>query len=184
VAGYDLAFEPGGVAEEVFDFMLERLRAYYMDAGVAPDVFEAVRARRPARPLDFHRRLQAVTRFLQRPEAASLTAANKRIRNLLRQAGGAPGTAGDDAALYREAAERALAARVAALEAELAPLFARGAYDEALALLAGLRAPVDRFFDEVMVMVDAPALRGARLRLLGRLNALFLQIADLSRLQG
>lgn len=184
VAGYELAFEPGGVADQVFDFMLERLRAYYMDAGVALDVFEAVRVRRPVRPLDFHRRVQAVSGFLKRPEAASLTAANKRIRNLLRQAGGAPAGSGEDSARYREAAERELAQRVAALEGELAGAFEAGDYDRALAALAGLREPVDRFFDQVMVMVEDEALRGARLRLLKRLNDLFLRVADLSRLPG
>jgi glycyl-tRNA synthetase beta chain len=178
---YDL-FEPEPVAEQVFDFAMERLRVYYLEAGVAPDTFDAVLARRPTRPLDFDRRVRGVTAFRRLPEAASLAAANKRIHNILRQAGGPP-TEPVEPWLVEAPAERALAEALAALAHEVEPLLARGDYPQALTRLAGLRETVDRFFDEVMVMVDDPRVRRNRLALLAGVSELFLRTADLSRLQ-
>ncbi len=169
-------------AGEVYDFLLERLKAYYLDTGIRPDVFEAVRARRPQRPLDFQRRVQAVNAFLALPEAAALAAANKRIANILRQAGIATHTP-PRADLLREPAEQALHARIEALQAEVAPLVARGDYTATLKKLAALRAPVDAFFDSVMVMAEDPAVKGNRLALLASLSALFLHTADLALIQ-
>jgi glycyl-tRNA synthetase beta chain len=170
------------VATLVYDFMMERLRAYYADAGVHPDEFEAVLAQRPAQPYDFDRRLRAVTAFRKLPEAASLSAANKRISNILKQAGG--DISGDvDRALLKDDAERALADTLAVLSKEVTPLFNARDYAGALQKLAALRATVDTFFDKVMVMADDPALRANRLALLGQLRALFLRVADISRLQ-
>jgi glycyl-tRNA synthetase beta chain len=178
---YDL-FEPEPVATEVFDFAMERLRAYYLDTGVAPDTFEAVLARRPTRPVDFDRRVHGVSAFRALPEAASLAAANKRIHNILRQAGEA--TAGTvEPWLLEHPAERALAEAVGALAREVEPLLASGAYTAALTRLAGLREAVDRFFDDVMVMVDDPRVRQNRLALLAEVSGLFLRAADVSRLQ-
>ena len=175
-----------GVGGTVFDFMMDRLRAYYADIGVTPDVFDAVHARRPTRPLDFDRRVRAVNHFRGLPEADSLTAANKRIANILQQAQEkgieVPGKV--DEARFTEEAEKALAERLAGLEQEVGPLFDARDYEPALARLAGLREAVDRFFDAVMVMVDDQALRANRLALLARLRGLFLRVADLSRLQG
>jgi len=178
---YDL-FEPEPVAEQVFDFAMERLRAYYMDTGVAPDTFDAVLARRPTRPLDFDRRVRGVTVFRGLPQAASLAAANKRIHNILRQAGGvSEGVV--EPWLLEAPAERRLAEAVGALAREVEPDLTRGAYPEALTRLAGLRDTVDRFFDEVMVMVDDERVRRNRLALLTQVSELFLRTADLSRLQ-
>ena len=173
----------GAIREQVFEFMLERLRRYYHDIGLAPDTFEAVVERLPARPLDFDRRVRAVDAFRRLPEAEALAAANKRISNILRQAEGAiPEQV--DADRLEEAAERTLASAVERLEGLVAPLFEQGAYEEALKELASLREPVDTFFDQVMVMAEDPALRGNRLALLKRLSELFLRVADISRLQG
>ena len=169
-------------ADDVYDFLLERLKVYYLDAGIRPDVFEAVRARRPVRPLDFQRRVQAVNAFLELPEAAALAAANKRIANILRQAG-VMTLLPARTDLLREPAEQILHARVEALQAEVAPLVARGDYTATLKELAALRAPVDAFFDSVMVMADDPAVKGNRLALLSALSALFLHTADLSLIQ-
>jgi glycyl-tRNA synthetase beta chain len=170
------------VATPVYDFMMERLRAYYADAGVHADEFEAVLAQRPAQPYDFDRRLRAVTAFRKLPEAASLSAANKRISNILKQAGG--DISGDvSRALLKDNAERALADTLAVLSKEVTPLFNARDYESALQKLAALRATVDTFFDTVMVMADDPALRANRLALLGQLRALFLRVADISRLQ-
>ncbi len=179
--GYDL-FEPEPVAAQVFDFMMDRLRAYYQDLGVAADSFEAVLATRPTRPLDFDRRARAVTRFRQLPEAASLAAANKRIHNILRKADHPPHGAADPA-LLTDAAEKALAKELHGLRRKVEPLLEAGEYSEALTLLAGLRETVDRFFDEVLVMSEDEALRNNRLALLNEVSGLFLRTADISRLQ-
>ncbi|MEW5769564.1 MAG: glycine--tRNA ligase subunit beta [Pseudomonadota bacterium] len=171
------------VVETVFDFMLERLRAYALDRGIRVDVFEAVLATRPLRPLDFERRMQAVNGFLDLPQAESLSAANKRIANILKKVEGElPSRI--DMALLQDPAERALASHVEAIEAELAPLFAAGDYTAALGRLAHLREAVDAFFDGVMVMAEDAALRANRLALLNRLRALFLRVADISVLGG
>jgi glycyl-tRNA synthetase beta chain len=179
---YDL-FEPEPVADQVFDFAMERLRGYYLEAGIAPDTFEAVLARRPTRPVDFDRRVRGVTAFRSLPEAASLAAANKRIHNILRQAGGAP-EGPLEPWLLEDQAERGLAEAVGALAHQVEPLLARGDYRQVLARLAGLREAVDRFFDEVMVMVEDPRMRRNRLALLAAVSELFLRTADVSRLQG
>jgi glycyl-tRNA synthetase beta chain len=173
------------VVTPVFDFMMDRLRAYYHDTGVAPDVFEAVLAQHPTQPVDFDRRVRAVTHFLTLPEAESLASANKRISNILRQAGEKGITVPDavEAATLAEPAEKTLAEHLAMLEAVVLPLFEARDYEPALTRLADLRETVDHFFDEVMVMVDDTALRDNRLALLARLRNLFLCVADLSRLQ-
>ncbi len=171
------------VVDAVFDYMMERLRGYYADSGIAIDTFDAVLARRPTRPLDFQQRLRAVEEFRQLAESPSLAAANKRIRNILRKTEEAiPEQI--DAGLLREDAERELAQALDGLAVSVGAQFDAGQYTEGLQRLAALRAPVDRFFDEVMVMVDVPGLRANRLALLGSLEALFLRVADLSRLQG
>ncbi|MEO1751208.1 glycine--tRNA ligase subunit beta [Thiofaba sp. EF100] len=171
------------VVETVFDFMLERMRAYALDRGIRIDVFEAVLATRPLRPLDFERRMQAVNDFLALPQAESLSAANKRIANILKKVEGElPSRI--DTALLQDPAERALAGHVEVIEAELAPLFAAGDYTAALGRLAHLREAVDAFFDGVMVMAEDAALRANRLALLNRLRALFLRVADISVLGG
>ena len=167
----------------VFDFMLERLKAYYLEAGFTVNQFEAVRERRPTRPLDFDRRLKAVVEFERLPEADSLAAANKRIGNILRKTE-EPIPDRFDPALLNETQEQALADQLTALESEVQTLIGQGQYTAALQRLAGLRDAVDAFFDAVMVMAEDAALRRNRLALLQQLRSLFLAIADLSRLQG
>lgn len=171
-----------GVADAVFDFMMERLRAYYLDAGIRPDVFEAVLANRPTRPHDFDLRIRAVAVFRDLPEAESLAAANKRIRNLLKQAEG-EAAAAVQADQLLEPAERALHQQLSALRDEVSALFDAGDYTAALRRLASLRVAVDVFFDTVMVMTDDAALRRNRIALLAALHGLFSRAADLSRLQ-
>ncbi|WP_455216720.1 glycine--tRNA ligase subunit beta [Kaarinaea lacus] len=174
------------VVEQVFDFIMDRLRAYYHDVGVAPEVFEAVMAQNPTQPYDFDRRVRAVNHFLSLPEAESLAAANKRISNILRQADekgiSVPGQV--DESQLTENAERALADQVSSMTKKVTPLFEQRDYESALTLLAGLKQSVDTFFDDVMVMVEDESLRNNRLALLNQLRQLFLQVADLSRLQG
>lgn len=166
----------------VFEFMMERLRRYYLDQGTRPEVFESVLLRRPTQPLDFHRRVGAVSEFSRRPEAASLAAANKRIRNILRQAGDDAGDTVDER-LLQEAAEKDLARALQDTGAKVRPLLERDDYMGALSTLAGLRAAVDAFFDQVLVMSDDANLRRNRLALLRQLSDLFLHTADISCLQ-
>lgn len=181
-AGFDPALNAAQVVEAVFEFILERLRGYYLDQGIRTDTFEAVLECRPTRPLDFDQRIRAVSAFRELPEAASLAAANKRIRNILKKIDGAlPLQVQPD--LLREAAEQALAARLVHLSSEVVPLMDRGLYAEALSRLATLRNPVDAFFDQVLVMAEDPALRDNRIALLNELGSLFLRVADFSRLQ-
>jgi glycyl-tRNA synthetase beta chain len=168
--------------EDVYDFLLERLKAYYLETGIRPDVFEAVRAKQPRRPLDFQRRVQAVNEFLRLPEAAALAAANKRIANILRQAGGTP-AAEAQPELFKLLAENALHEQIRRLRDQVDSLTKAGDYAAALKKLAALRAPVDAFFDQVMVMDPDAAIKANRLALLASLSALFLQSADLSLIQ-
>ena len=171
-----------GTGTEVRRFMLDRLRAYFAGRSIPADVFNAVLAREPARPLDFARRVRAVESFRSLPEAASLAAANKRIRNILRQAeqAGIAIPDGVDDSRMCEDAERSLASAIAGVEPRARERLHAGEYTAALASLAALRDDVDRFFDTVKVMDDDAALRGNRLALLARIGALFMETADIS----
>jgi len=166
----------------VFDFMMERLRRYYLEADITVDTFEAVLSRRPTRPLDFHQRITAVEAFRKLPEAASLAAANKRIGNILRQADGKI-SASVNNKLLKETAERQLARELDRVRRKVTPLLDKNDYGTALAELAGLKQKIDTFFDEVLVMCDDAALKKNRLALLNSLHQLFLRTADISRLQ-
>ena len=174
-----------GTGTEVRRFMLDRLRAYFADRSIPTDVFNAVLAKEPARPLDFAHRVHAVGAFRSLPEAASLAAANKRIGNILRQAEqrqiDIPGEVDDS--LFREDAERSLTDALAGIEPRARTMLDAGEYTGALANLAGLRGDVDRFFDTVKVMDDDERVRGNRLALLARIGALFMETADISLLQ-
>lgn len=172
----------GDAIDTVLDFMMERLRAYYIDRDVSVNIFEAVRARRPTRPLDFDRRIRAVNEFRNLPEAEALAAANKRIGNILRKTEEAIPDKFETARLA-EAAEQALANTLDQLTPTVNASFDDGNYTDALRELASLRDPVDSFFDSVLVMADDPDLRRNRLALLQHLHRLFLRAADLSRLQ-
>jgi len=171
---------------------MERLRAYYLEgagasaqgrAPVTPEMFDAVLATRPASSVDFDARLRALSTFLELPEAASLTAANKRISNILRKANTTPPAEVDVLAL-REEAEVRLFDAMRGLRDAVAADTARREYTSALGRLALLRPAVDTFFDKVMVMDENLQLRANRLSLLAQLRGLFTGIADLSRLPG
>jgi len=171
------------VVRPLLDFCFERLRVWYQDQGVPTRVFDAVIVKWPTKPLDFDHRLHAVTEFLKLPEAESLSAANKRVRNILNKTDVA--ISSDtlfDEALLQEDAEKNLSPLILKKEAEIKPLIAAWKYKEALQSLASLKTPIDQFFDTVMVMVEDPKLRNNRLKLLNRLRALFLEIADISLL--
>ena len=169
------------VVADVVDFMLGRFRAWYQDEGIAVDVIQAVLARRPTRPADFDARVRAVSHFRTLDSAEALAAANKRVSNILAKADAAIGEINLTACV--EPAEKALAEAVLALRTEVQPLIAQGDYTAVLDKLANLRAPVDSFFDNVMVNAEDPALRQNRLAILNTLQSLFLQVADISVLQ-
>ena len=171
---------PDAVAR-VRDYIRERLRGYLLDQGMAAEVFEAVAAVAPDVPLDFVRRARAVQRFRERPEAEALAAANKRIQNLLRKAE-EPVRDTIDEGLLQAPAEQLLLEALQAIEPRVVAAVQRGDYVGAMADLAGLRAPVDAYFTDVMVMVEDPAVRGNRLALLRRMAQRFDSVADISRL--
>ncbi len=161
--------------------MLERFRAWYEEADIPVEVFLAVVATRPTKPLDFAKRVEAVNRFRTLPEAEALAAANKRVSNLLNKAGELTSTE-VDSALLQESAERELYAQISRVQQQVEPLFAEGDYIPAFEALAKLRAPVDSFFDDVMVMAEDDSVRNNRLALLAQLRGLFLYGADISLL--
>ena len=178
---FDAGMRRSTLAVELHDFILDRLRGYYADQGISGEAFEAVRALAPADLTDFDRRLHAVVQFATLPEAQALAAANKRIGNILRQAGDVQTTAIDDA-LLEAGPERDLATALGSAQTDGAPLITARDYVGLLKRLACLREPVDRYFDAVMVMAHDPAIRRNRLTLLAQLRSLFLHVADISLL--
>ncbi|EIJ43281.1 glycyl-tRNA synthetase, tetrameric type, beta subunit [Beggiatoa alba B18LD] len=170
-------------SEQVFEFMLERLRGYYQEQGINSDSIEAVLSCQPESPLDADRRIRAVASFQQLPAAESLAAANKRIHNILKKT---EESFPDHPVFthFTEEAERVLYNQLNHTAEAINPLLAQGDYQASLQQLAQLRDAVDSFFDKVMVMVDDEKARRNRLALLQTLRGLFLKIADISRLQG
>ncbi|KRG75780.1 glycyl-tRNA synthetase subunit beta [Stenotrophomonas ginsengisoli] len=163
------SFDPS-IFDELYDFIIDRLKGYYADKGVPATHFNAVAELKPASLYDFDRRIEAIGIFAALPEAEALAAANKRIGNILRKAEDGAIAAGIDAALLREPAEAALAEAVTAAVADTAGALESKDYVAVLTRLAGLRAQVDAFFDGVMVNAEDPALRGNRLALLKALG--------------
>jgi glycyl-tRNA synthetase beta chain len=180
--GFEQFPDSAGVVDEVMEFALERLKAYFVDQGVTADVLQAVQARQITEPHDFAKRVYAVDAFRKLPEAASLAAANKRIQNILRQAEDVVPAKVDDS-LFAADAEWNLAAKTVGLGQRVRDLLKRRDYTAAMTSLAGLRECVDEFFDNVKVMDDDERLRKNRLALLQSISNLFLETADISRLQ-
>jgi glycyl-tRNA synthetase beta chain len=149
---------------------------------IGHDVFDAVLARNPVSPLDFHQRLIAVRAFQAMPSAGSLAAANKRIANILRKNEDSL-PKDPDAKLLSEPSEQLLYDQLQDMLAKIQPMLDQRRYQDSLENLAGLGPAVDAFFDNVMVMDENAALRANRLALLTQLRGLFLHTADLSRLK-
>ncbi len=187
-----VAAQPPGKTEaeelraELYTFITDRLRRYLLDRddNLATETFDAVLGRRPSSLVDFELRVQAVQAFLELDEAASLAAANKRIANILRQADetGQGGNNDVKKKLLTEPAEIALHEALGKAGTVVQPLLDARKYADVLRTLAGLREPVDKFFDDVLVMADDKGIKKNRLALLGKLRALFLDVADISRL--
>ncbi len=171
------------LADDLYGFISDRLRPYYMDRDprLSAETFDAVMVRQPSSLLDFDRRLAAVQVFARLEQAASLAAANKRIANILRQVGDPVGLK-TRKKLLQDGAELILFNALQSAQQKVEPLLAARRYADVLNELADLRDPVDRFFDDVMVMADDEAVRNNRLALLTELRELFLRVADISRL--
>ena len=171
------------VSQTVMRYFYDRLRGYAADQGFKADVFEAVLAVKPTKPVDFMQRLKAVSAFRALEQAEALAAGNKRIGNILRKNNAEDEVNAIDERLLQEPAEKALASKLTEITAVVQPLIAVADYTAVLTNLAAMRETVDGFFDEVMVMVDDEAIRNNRLALLNQTRALFLGVADISFLQ-
>ncbi|WP_180028627.1 glycine--tRNA ligase subunit beta [Acinetobacter sp. YH16032] len=167
--------------KDAIAFLEGRYRAKYEDQGVAVDVIQAVQALSPKSPLDFDKRVNAVNHFRDLPEAAALAAANKRVANILAKEAAPTGEIIESKLV--EDAEKALYAEIQNLLPVVQPLLDAKDYTTALSKLAALRAPIDAFFDNVMVMAEDADLKANRLRLLAQLRDLFTEVADISVLQ-
>jgi glycyl-tRNA synthetase beta chain len=172
----------GETKAQIVEYMLGRLPAYYQGQDVATQVINSVAACKPSSPLDFDQRLKAINTFNTLDEAQDLSAANKRISNILRKQTSFEATL-PNPELMSEDAEIALFDALSKRQAECDSLFDTGEYSQGLALLAELRGPIDAFFDSVMVMSDDPAVQRNRLNLLSAIQQLFLRVADISLLQ-
>jgi len=168
-------------ANDVLEFIMGRFRAFYQEQGISIDVIQAVLAKKPSAPLDFEKRIKAVTFFGELPEAATLAAANKRVGNILAKFDGDlyPAFKTD---LATEQVERDLADVYQVISLKVAPLMEVKNYQAALSELAELKAPIDTFFDNVMVMSDDEAVKINRLTLLNEIRNSFFAIADISQL--
>ncbi|MBA6342802.1 glycine--tRNA ligase subunit beta [Colwellia sp. MB02u-10] len=170
------------VTQQVLEFVFGRYRAYYQDQNITVDVIQAVLANAPSSPLDFDKRIHAVTHFKTLGEAATLAAANKRVGNILVKFKGELFNT-FKADLATEAAEAELASAFSVVNTKIAPLMATKDYQSALTELAALKQPIDNFFDHVMVMADDEQVKTNRLTLLNEIRNSFLAIADISLLQ-
>lgn len=170
------------VETDVFEFLLGRFRPLYQEQGIDVAVIQSVLARAPSRPADFDARVKAISQFKSMDAAESLSAANKRVGNILSKAKiELTGVINHD--LLKEDAEKTLAAKISETETDCEPELAMGNYSGALSRMASLRDDIDSFFEAVMVNADDEAVRQNRLNLLYQLRALFLRVADISLLQ-
>jgi glycyl-tRNA synthetase beta chain len=165
-------------------FILDRLQSYYQGQGVSADLVQAVRARQDDWFYDLDKRLNALKLFITMPEASSLSAACKRVNNLLAHAAKIDLTDADiNETLIEDGAEKALYLHINKITKSVASLYIAADYGALLKQLASLREPVDAFFDNVMVMVDDDAVKQNRLAILARLQELLQGVADISMLQ-
>jgi len=168
--------------KQVLTYILDRFISMYKEKGLATEVFASVAALGLSNPLDIDARVEAVNGFTLLPEAAALAAANKRVSNILAKQSDAKIPAKPSENLFEDDAESQLATQIADLQKTIAPLLKERNYYAVLEKLAGLREPVDQFFDNVMVMTDNIEVRNNRLALLQGLQQLFINVADISQL--
>ena len=181
VTAFGAKIKSAGLADQVLEFIFDRLRARYEDEGVDVATYLSVRALQPTSALDFDQRVQAVQAFRQLPEAAALAAVNKRVSNLLSKVDGTVSTH-VEAKFFDNASEFSLYSAIQKADEAVQPMAAARQYNEALTRLAALREPVDAFFEAVMINADDANVRANRYALLARLRGLFLGVADISLL--
>ncbi|MFJ3486654.1 glycine--tRNA ligase subunit beta [Pseudomonas sp. NPDC090202] len=181
VTQFGAKVKAAGLADQVLEFIFDRLRARYEDEGVDASVYLSVRALQPASALDFDQRVQAVQAFRKLPEAAALAAVNKRVSNLLSKAEGNIAQTVEPK-YFDNANEFSLYSAIQQADQAVTPMAANRQYSESLARLAALREPVDAFFEAVMVNAEDASVRANRYALLARLRNLFLGVADISLL--
>jgi glycyl-tRNA synthetase beta chain len=181
IGQFGVQVKAAGLADQVLEFIFDRLRARYEDEGVEVASYLSVRAVQPSSALDFDQRVQAVQAFRNLPEAAALAAANKRVSNLLSKfEAKLPPTV--EPRYFDNATEFSLYSALQQAEQAVQPLAAARQYREALERLAHLRGPVDAFFEAVLVNAEDASVRANRYALLARLRGLFLGVADISAL--
>ncbi|WP_145184695.1 glycine--tRNA ligase subunit beta [Pseudomonas sp. URMO17WK12:I11] len=181
VKQFGAKIKAAGLAEQVLEFIFDRLRARYEDEGIDVATYLSVRALKPASALDFDQRVQAVQAFRKLPEAEALAAVNKRVSNLLSKAEGAIAEQVEPK-YFDNANEFSLYSAIQQADQAVQPMAAARQYSESLARLAALRDPVDAFFEAVMVNAEDAKVRANRYALLSRLRGLFLGVADISLL--
>ena len=179
-SGYSVVAISEEIRKQVFTYINERFYAWFEDQGVAVSAVQAVMAKNLTNPVDIVERIEAVASFMTRAEAPTLAAANKRVANLLSKQEGSNTAHVVDSTLFNAPEETQLHEQINTLSSRFHGLVKDRNYGEALALLAGLKEPVDAFFDNVMVMVEDGAVRDNRLALLAQLRGLFLEVADVS----
>ncbi len=183
VAGFaEKALVNKNVEEQAAKFIHERLRYWYLEQKVAAEVFAAVAATAVSQLLDFDQRIRAVEKFQTLPEAQALSNANKRVGNILKKQGNAHIPKMANEKLFESVSERNLYDSILKYQKEMEKAYEKNNYTQALSTLAGLKQPVDAFFDEVMIMVDDKKTRENRLALLFSLQQLFTKVADISLL--
>ncbi len=182
IIAFDALPAEENLAQNIMDFIFDRLRGYYSDLGISTSIFQAVDAVRPNNPFTFNQQLNAVNHFSQLPEASALAAANKRVANILSKLDSTPAETINDK-LLKEPAEISLYEKLQHVRQQTAPLINNNKFEEALSAMALLQAPLDDFFESVMVNAEDIALKENRQALLKKIRFLFLQIADISFLQ-
>ena len=180
---FDKALKAEKISNDVLSFLQNRLKVYFTSNQTSPNVFEAVITTGDLRPLDINKRIQAVNAFSKLEQAESLSAANKRIGNILNKVDGKPSDE-INIKLFDVKEEQSLFDALSKMETEVSPLLKKDEYEAVLKSLAELRQPVDNYFDNVMVMADDMKLRNNRIALLNKLHKLFLGVGDISKLQG
>lgn len=169
------------LVKDCYDFIMARLKAWYIERGIAVEIFESVMACEPNSPADFNQRLKAVLAFQSLPEASSLAAANKRVSNILKKQNKTDFKK-TNATLFEFEAEHTLAKKLAERSTVVDALYEKGNYEKALTELSTLKEPIDQFFDSVMIMVDDEKKKQNRLALLASIRQLFTKVADISLL--
>ncbi len=183
VQQYKVPLENKEIVPQVMNFIQERLRVYCQEQGISADVFASVAALGIRDPRDALKRMEAVRKFKQRTEAGALSSANKRVSNILAKYTEALTAQQIDPSLFEKGSAEEDLAKKLEIKDQLTALLQSSSYENALSMLAGLRQPIDNFFDHVMVMVEDKRQRENRILLLREFRQLFLQVADIALLQ-